>query len=83
MVILKDRSVLVISGDDRGKTGKVLEVNRRKGYVVIDGVNVKKRHKKKDRDGKNGGIVEFSAPVHISNVRLIDSSGSSASGEAK
>jgi len=70
MSILKNDIVVVIAGDDRGKSGKVLEIFRRENKVIVEGVNMKKRHKKADREGKGGGIIDFSAPVHISNVKL-------------
>jgi len=70
MSILKNDIVVVIAGDDRGKSGKVLEIFRRENKVIVEGVNMKKRHKKADREGIGGGIIDFSAPVHISNVKL-------------
>jgi large subunit ribosomal protein L24 len=70
MSILKDDIVEVIAGDDRGKSGKVIEVLRSVEKVVVEGINIKKRHKKADREGKGGGILDFPSPIHVSNVRL-------------
>ena len=60
--------VIVISGDDRGKTGRVLKVLREKGRLIVEKVNFVKRHTKPRGAGKQGGILEKEAPVHISNV---------------
>jgi len=70
VAILKDDVVVVIAGDDRGKSGKVLEVFRKENKVIVEGINVKKKHKKADREGKNGGILDLPVAVHISNVKL-------------
>ncbi len=70
MTILKDDMVVVIAGDDRGKSGKVLEIFRTENKVIVDGVNVKKKHKKADREGKGGGILDLPVAIHISNVKL-------------
>lgn len=70
MSILKDDVVVVIAGDDFGKSGKVLEVFRKASKVIVEGVNVKKKHKKADREGKGGGILDLPVPIHISNVKL-------------
>lgn len=68
-------NVKVIAGKDRGKTGKVVQVLFNKGkamhYVVIDGVNVLKKHMKAKR-GQKGQIIELPSPIHMSNVMLID-----------
>ena len=68
--VKKDDMVKVLVGKDKGAEGKVLEVNHRKSLVLVEGVNVCKIHKKKT-DKIEGGIIELSRPVHISNVSLI------------
>ena len=70
--IRKNDNVLVVTGKDRGKRGRVLKVAREKNRLVIEGVNLIKRHTKPN-PGKNvkGGIVEREAPVHASNVQLV------------
>lgn len=65
--IRKSDKVLVISGNSRGKTGNVLRVN--KDRIVIQGVNVRKKHVKPTRTSK-GGIIELEMPIHISNVKV-------------
>lgn len=69
--IKKGDKVVVISGADRGAEGNVLEVLREKSSVVIEGVNVRKKHTKPSNENP-GGINEINAPIHISNVKLLD-----------
>ena len=74
--IKKGDEVLVIAGKDKGLTGKVLEILRDR--VLIEGVNRVSRHDKEttgDRGVKVGGIQHVEAPIHISNVQVVDSDG--------
>jgi large subunit ribosomal protein L24 len=73
--IRSDDQVLVISGKDRGKTGRVLRVEPKKDRVYVEGLNIVKRHQR-PRPGSTdpGGVVEKEGPIHISNVMLIDPS---------
>src|SRR5687767_927453 len=75
--IRRDDQVLVISGKDRGKTGRVLRVEPKKDRVYVEGLNIVKRHQR-PRPGSTdpGGVVEKEGPIHISNVMLIDPSDS-------
>ena len=67
--VKKNDVVLVLTGRDKGKTGKILRVINKTGKVVVEKVNVVKRHKKST--GKEpGGIIESEAPIHASNVKL-------------
>ena len=68
-----DDEVVVISGKDRGKSGRVLEVDPAKQRVFVEGLNIVKRHQR-PRPGSNepGGVIEKPGPIHISNVALID-----------
>jgi large subunit ribosomal protein L24 len=68
--IKKGDSVLVIAGSDRGKKGRVLRVFPAKNRVVVEGVNMIKRHTRPSQKNPKGGIVEKEGPIHISNVRL-------------
>ena len=70
MHIKKNDTVKVVAGKEKGKTGKVLIVIRDKNRVVIEKVNLIKKHQKPDATGK-GGILEKEAPLHISNVMLV------------
>ena len=67
--VKKGDSVRVISGDDRGRTGKVLKVFPKTNRVVVEGVNLIKRHTRPSNKNPKGGIVEKEAPIHQSNVR--------------
>lgn len=69
--ITKGDLVRVISGDDKGKEGKVLKVLTKQGRVVVEGVNLVKRHRKATPTTE-GGIIQFPAPIHASNVMLLD-----------
>lgn len=72
MRITKGDTVRVMRGEDKGKEGKVLEVFPKTGRVKIDGVNIVKRHRKARGPEDQGGIMEMPAPVHVSNVMLLD-----------
>lgn len=63
--------VEVISGDERGRRGKVVKVLRKEGRVVVEGVNLVKRHRRMTRADRPGGIVEIPAPIHASNLKLL------------
>jgi large subunit ribosomal protein L24 len=65
--------VKVISGSDKGKTGKVLQVFPRLGRVVVEGVNAAKRHLKTRSSDQKGQVVEFFMPIHVSNVQSLGS----------
>ena len=71
MHIRKSDQVVVISGDDKGKRGKVLKVFPKKERVIVEGVNLIKRHMRPSQQYPNGGIVEKEAAIHASNVMLI------------
>jgi len=70
--IRKGDTVMVIAGDDKGKTGRVLSVDETKRRVIIEKVNFVKRHTKARSQTQQGGILEKEAPVHLSNVMLYD-----------
>src|SRR5512137_737950 len=72
MTVTKGDMVVVLSGDDKGKRGKVLRALPTKQRVVVDGVNVVKRHRKARQQGEESAIVSFPAPIHVSKVMLID-----------
>lgn len=70
--IRKNDRVVVIAGKDKGKSGRVIEVQPRKRRVLVEGVNVVKRHNKANtRRGVQGGILEREAPIDVSNVMVI------------
>ncbi|MDP9347294.1 MAG: 50S ribosomal protein L24 [Actinomycetota bacterium] len=76
--IRRDDEVIVISGKDRGKTGRVLRMDPAKSRVYVEGLNIVKRHQRPSqvqgstRPDAAGGVIEKEGPIHISNVMLID-----------
>lgn len=72
MNIKKGDKVIVISGKDKGKTGTVQRAFPALNKVVVDGVNTRKKHNKPTQANPDGGIVDIYAPIHVSNVALID-----------
>ena len=71
MKIRKNDTILVIVGKDKGKKGKVRRALPKQEKVVVDGINMVKRHSKTQGQAKQGGIIEMEAPLRISNVMLI------------
>lgn len=69
--VKKGDQVQVVSGDDAGKTGKVLEVIPRKGRVVVEGINIVKKHARPTRQNPQGGVIEQPGSIHASNVMLV------------
>ena len=65
-------NVKVLAGKDKGKTGKVVQVFPKKQRVVVDGVNVLKKHLRSQRKGEQGQRIELPSPIHISNVKKVD-----------
>jgi len=72
MKIHKNDNVMVIAGNDRGKTGKILKVFPNKSRIIVEGINLRKRHSKPTQKNPQGGIIEKESPINISNVMLID-----------
>ena len=65
-------TVRVMRGDDKGKEGKVLRVYPKTGRVTVEGINIAKRHRKQRSPDEQGGIIDFPAPMAVSNVMLLD-----------
>lgn len=72
MKIVRNDEVIIIAGNHKGETGTVVKVNAEKNSVIVKGINVRKRHMKPSQQNPEGGIKEFEAPIHVSNVSLID-----------
>ncbi len=70
--IKKGDTVQVIAGDDRGTTGRVLKVLRTKGRAIVEGVNIVTKATKPNAKHPQGGLVKMEAPVHLSNLSLLD-----------
>jgi large subunit ribosomal protein L24 len=68
----KGDEVVVISGDHKGSKGKILQMLREKNRVIVEGVNMIKKHEKKTQDNPQGAIIEREASLHFSNVRRSD-----------
>ena len=69
--IRKDDTVLVISGNDKGKKGKVLRIFRKTNKAIIEGVKMVKKHKKARKQSEQSGIMSMESPINISNLMLV------------
>jgi large subunit ribosomal protein L24 len=74
MKLRKEDEVVVISGKDKGKTGKIIRVDRARDRVYVEGINIVKRHQRPNPGRPNApvGVIEREGPVHVSNVALVD-----------
>jgi large subunit ribosomal protein L24 len=72
MHVKKGDKVRVISGKDKGKTGTILAAYPKESRVLVEGVNIVKKHAKPSQVNPQGGILSFEAPIHVSNVMPID-----------
>ncbi len=70
--IKKGDTVFINSGEYRGQKGRVLEVNRKTDRAIVEGINMIKKHTKPNAKNPDGGIVEQEAPIHISNLMVVD-----------
>lgn len=68
--IKKGDSVTVIAGDDKGKSGKVLQINPQAGRALVEGLNFAKKHMRKTEDKPEGGIIEIEASIAVSNLKV-------------
>jgi large subunit ribosomal protein L24 len=68
MHVKKGDSVVVLSGADKGKKGKIVKAMPKRGLVVVEGINMKKKHQRSRREGKKGQVIEMAMPLHSSNV---------------
>jgi len=71
MKIRKNDKVKVITGKDRGKIGKVLKVSRKDGRILVENVNMSKRHQRPSSSNRQGGIIERESPIQLANVMLM------------
>ena len=72
MKIHKGDNVIIISGKDRGKSGKVIKAFPKMDKVIVEGANLAKKHQKPRQQGKKGQVVEIPMPMHVSNVMIVD-----------
>ena len=73
MKIKVNDNVKVVTGEDKGKTGKVLKTLKKENKIVVEGVNISKKHSKPRTNNDKGGIFDIEMPIHVSNVKLVDS----------
>ena len=71
MNIRKDDKVIVLSGKDKGKTGKVLVADPKSLKVIVEGVNVATKHQKAQKKGQDGGLIKVETPIYVSKVQLV------------
>ena len=71
MNIRKDDKVIVLSGKDKGKTGKVLVADPKSLKVIVEGVNVATKHQKAQKMGQDGGLIKVETPIYVSKVQLV------------
>lgn len=79
LMIKKDDMVKIIAGKDKGKTGKVTRVDSESNRVVVEKINMVKKAQRKTQQNPQGGLIEIEAPIHRSNVMLIDKKTNKAS----
>ncbi len=72
MHVKKGDKVIVIAGKDKGKSSSVVSIDREKNRVVLDGLNMMKKHVKAPKPGEKGGIISVAMSIHASNVKLAD-----------
>lgn len=72
MKIKVNDNVLVLTGKDKGKTGKVIKTLKNENKVVVEGINISKRHTKPRTTNENGGIFDIEMPIHVSNVKKVE-----------
>ena len=73
--IRKGDTVKVITGTSRGTQGRVLSIDKKSNRAIVEGVNMVKKHTKPNQENPKGGIVKQEAPIHISNLMVVDASG--------
>ena len=73
--VKKGDTVLVLSGNDKGKQGKVMSVDPKSQRAIVEGVRIISKHTRPNAEHPQGGIIKREAPIHISNLRVVDNSG--------
>ena len=71
MNIRRDDKVVVLSGKDKGKEGKIISADPKAGKVIVEGVNVATKHQKPRKQGEEGGIIKVETPIYVSKVQLV------------
>jgi large subunit ribosomal protein L24 len=73
--IKKGDTVMVIAGNSKGQQGRVLMVDKQNDKAIVEGVNMVSKHERPTNDNPQGGIVKKEAPIHVSNLKVVDGSG--------
>ena len=81
--VKKGDTVLVLSGNDKGKQGKILRVDVKKSRAIVEGVRIISKHTRPNAEHPQGGIIKQEAPIHISNLMVIDTDGNPTRVERK
>jgi len=81
--VKKGDTVYVNSGEDKGKTGKVLSVNLEKKTAIVEGINIVKKSTKPNAKNPQGGIIEQEAPIHVSKLNKVDENGKAVRSNGK
>jgi len=76
--VKKGDTVVVTTGDNKGKQGRIVEVDRDKDRVIVEGVNMVKKHRKPSAQNPQGGIETIAAGIHVSNVKVVDNKGNAS-----
>jgi large subunit ribosomal protein L24 len=76
-------NVRIIAGKDKGKEGKIIRTLKKKDQVVVEGLNIVKKHSKPNNTNDKGGIFSIEAPIHVSNVKVIDKKATKEKAEKK
>ena len=71
MNIKRDDKVIVLSGKDKGKSGKVIAADPKADKVIVEGVNVATKHQKAQKKGQDGGLIKVETPIYVSKVQLV------------
>ena len=76
-------NVRIIAGKDKGKEGKIIRTLKKKDQVVVEGLNIVKKHSKPNNTNDKGGIFSIEAPIHVSNVKVLDTKATKEKAEKK
>jgi len=71
MKVKKGDNILITAGKDKGRTGKILKVLVKEEAVLVEGINLKKKHSKPRKEGEKGQVIQVPAPLNISNIKII------------
>ena len=72
MKLKKGDNVIVITGKDKGKKGKIINVLVEKNKVVVESINIMKKHQRPRKSGEKGSIIDMAMPIHVSNIKKVD-----------